>query len=530
MSPKYLITTKHLLNRDLFLQALQKAKLTGAETVTFEPDLKIWSDWRRDLKSIIEEATSFGFKCEYWLSPEDFLNFREELIDQKISVETLYASVFYSGVDILRQQLSSILAPTAAAKYRRLVLRPRSVEENWWPMIEKLSEHSALPIVDFDFAPYSANQPTSLTTPEVFEFVGQYNSKYSPYKAKRPEGLGFWDSRIEEGLELESFRSPDFELIYSSESKLESKSESAAANCKKISVVIPTHNAKYFLWSVLQHLYLQDRDKDSFEVIVVDDGGNDGALDYIQGAMKRAQWNWNFKYIYWPKPPAKNPQFPIHRAGHARNLGAYHAQGELLLFLDSDIITPPHFLDDLEASLARAEVIQYTRYHIRPNLSHAGVKYQLIDPEKDLYVEEPSYWGPFFESNDWNLIPNHWKYTCTYCLAMSKKHFQQAGRFRRTYSTYGFEDTEIGYQLAKLGLKFELNKLKTYHLTPFANNSLQLGRKYFRHQLLSRTAQIFYLNNLEPVLFTHFRGFMTGERSLWQSLKLLTTINSFKNH
>jgi GT2 family glycosyltransferase/carbonic anhydrase/acetyltransferase-like protein (isoleucine patch superfamily) len=93
------------------------------------------------------------------------------------------------------------------------------------------------------------------------------------------------------------------------------------------SIIIPSFNRATLLGEALESVFAQ-RWPD-FEVIVVDDGSTDGTMDYLQSLGGRA------KVLFQPN------QGP----GAARNLGARHASGTYLAFLDSDDIWFPWTLE-----------------------------------------------------------------------------------------------------------------------------------------------------------------------------------------
>jgi Glycosyl transferase family 2 len=84
------------------------------------------------------------------------------------------------------------------------------------------------------------------------------------------------------------------------------------------SVIIPTYNRAHLLPEALESVWRQAFS--DYEVIVVDDGSTDGTADYLRSLHKRvtviSQLNLG--------------------PGAARNLGAAHAKGHYLAFLDSD--------------------------------------------------------------------------------------------------------------------------------------------------------------------------------------------------
>ncbi|MFA4853735.1 MAG: glycosyltransferase [Candidatus Omnitrophota bacterium] len=90
-------------------------------------------------------------------------------------------------------------------------------------------------------------------------------------------------------------------------------------------IVVPTYNRKLKLRQCLDSLFAQIYPKDAFEIIVIDDGSNDGTKDMLEALSKI---NPNLRYfIQQHKGPAV-----------ARNLGIKYASAEIIGFTDSDCI------------------------------------------------------------------------------------------------------------------------------------------------------------------------------------------------
>lgn len=103
----------------------------------------------------------------------------------------------------------------------------------------------------------------------------------------------------------------------------------------KVSVVIPIYNEEKSIGECLASLGKQTY-KD-LEVIVVDDGSTDETIKSIRGAK-------SIKGIKILKQEHRGP-------GAARNLGAKHAKGEILVFVDADMTFEPDFIKKLTAPI-----------------------------------------------------------------------------------------------------------------------------------------------------------------------------------
>lgn len=103
------------------------------------------------------------------------------------------------------------------------------------------------------------------------------------------------------------------------------------------SIVIPLYNRPQEIDELLASLTLQQYT--SFEVIVVEDGSDKGARHMVESYQDRLDIR------YFEKQNEGQ--------GFARNYGFARAKGDYFIVFDSDIIVPPHYLQNAVAGIAR---------------------------------------------------------------------------------------------------------------------------------------------------------------------------------
>jgi glycosyltransferase involved in cell wall biosynthesis len=96
-----------------------------------------------------------------------------------------------------------------------------------------------------------------------------------------------------------------------------------------VSVIIPTFNRMNFLPEAVKSCL--DQSYDNLEIIIIDDGSNDGTEDMVS---KMLESTWPSDCVWYVKQ--KN-----HGASSARNHGLRIAQGDYIQFLDSDDLLMP---------------------------------------------------------------------------------------------------------------------------------------------------------------------------------------------
>jgi glycosyltransferase involved in cell wall biosynthesis len=113
-----------------------------------------------------------------------------------------------------------------------------------------------------------------------------------------------------------------------------------------VSVIITAHRKTEILATSLRFLADQSF-SGSWEVVLCDDGSDDGILALAQGIFAKGRAD-SFRYIWQPRLGE--------RRGQSRNNGLRYARGEIVLLVDGDLIVGPDFIRrHLEAHRQRSQ-------------------------------------------------------------------------------------------------------------------------------------------------------------------------------
>jgi glycosyltransferase involved in cell wall biosynthesis len=197
-----------------------------------------------------------------------------------------------------------------------------------------------------------------------------------------------------------------------------------------VSVILPTYNRLDRLQRVLKALENQAYPRDQFEVIVVSDGSSDGTREYMQ-ALK--------------SPLAITFLEQINQGvAVARNTGLARAAGDLVLFIDDDVVPAPQLMSE---HLCR---------HTRGTVVVLGPMLSPPDFEMKPWVR----WEQSMLMKQYDDMLNHrWEPTArqfyTGNTSLARKHILDAGGFDPHFRRA--EDVELAYRLAERGLHFVFN-------------------------------------------------------------------------
>ncbi len=198
---------------------------------------------------------------------------------------------------------------------------------------------------------------------------------------------------------------------------------------KKIeaTVVLPTFNRLPVLKECLSAL--SNQTTKSFEIILIDDCSTDGTGEYI----KKCDLN-NLRYIRLKK-----------RSGpyYARNLGIREAKGEIIIFIDSDVIVFPDFVED------------HIKIHKkRDDLAVQGMVKHVNNIKKfnmeNFYIPNALCLRTFITQN----------------ASIRRKYLIAVGGFDQFGDQMGYKDVDMGLKLMDLKLKwiYGIRSCKAFHI------------------------------------------------------------------
>ncbi|MEK6691947.1 MAG: glycosyltransferase [Nitrospirota bacterium] len=207
-------------------------------------------------------------------------------------------------------------------------------------------------------------------------------------------------------------------------------------------IVIPAYNSERTIARVIESCLNQTV---KGEVIVVDDGSDDSTAEIVK--------RYPVKYIYQENSgPAK-----------ARNTGWENANGEIILFTDSDCIPEKDWVGKMLG------------YHSRDNIYVVGGSYDITNPESLLA-----------RCIHQEILERHRKmsgevdYLGSFNLSYRRKILEELGGFNEEFRYASGEDNDLSYRVRKKGYKLIFDreiKVAHNHQTKF----FKYLKEQFRH-------------------------------------------------
>lgn len=196
-------------------------------------------------------------------------------------------------------------------------------------------------------------------------------------------------------------------------------------------VVIPTYNRSARLRALLRCFEQQSRDTLA-RVVVCDDGSSDDTEAVARSFEGR------LPMVY------ASQEDRGFRAGQARNLGIERAVGDVILFVDDDVLVRPDFVEQHLAAHARVDgpavAIGY-RHRTSDEVLEVPSREEIHSAEREDRLLELT--APIEQHE----TPWIYVYSCNFSVSRGGAEL----RFDEGFFGWGLEDTELGYRLFHSG-------------------------------------------------------------------------------
>jgi glycosyltransferase involved in cell wall biosynthesis len=191
-----------------------------------------------------------------------------------------------------------------------------------------------------------------------------------------------------------------------------------------VSVVIPTYNRLPILRRCLDALEHQQiaPPLERYEVVLVDDGSTDDTVGWLDAHA------------------TAYPHLRLIRQDHlgpaeGRNRGVEEARGDVIVFIDSDLVVTPTFL----MSHARALRRDWDQGGDRLSFTYGAV------------INTANFEDPTAEAH--KPTDHSWAYFATGNVAIDRDVLERSGLFDTSFRLYGWEDLELGERLRQMGVR-----------------------------------------------------------------------------
>lgn len=220
----------------------------------------------------------------------------------------------------------------------------------------------------------------------------------------------------------------------------------------KLSIIIPTKDRGDIFLQTLQHAVESIKHLDA-EVLIV----NDSKTTKINLPAKN-----NVRIL-------DNPKTGV---AAARNFGVKESSGELLLFLDDDILISKKSIDHV---LMLHDQIQDACFNLNWNYPPAlNASLEKSQFGRFMKAHQLTYFKGWYNDITWKdeaLFKS--KSVASFHLSILRKDFQKTKGYNEQFPHAGFEDYDFPLQLARAGISFYIDSRVTVHHNEADRSNLQ---------------------------------------------------------
>jgi glycosyltransferase involved in cell wall biosynthesis len=188
----------------------------------------------------------------------------------------------------------------------------------------------------------------------------------------------------------------------------------------RVSVIVPAHNAEGTIDRCLGALVHQTVPRESYEVIVVDDGSSDDTRARVR----------NHDGVRLLTQDHAGPAV-------ARNLGVKHTQGDIVLFTDSDCEPSEDWIEHMVAPFHDGDI--------------AGVKGAYLTRQREIMARFVQV--EYEDKYDRMVQEKYIDFVDTYAAGYRRDVFVDNGGFDTAFPVASVEDQEFSFRLARQGYR-----------------------------------------------------------------------------
>ena len=286
-----------------------------------------------------------------------------------------------------------------------------------------------------------------------------------------------------------------------SQSVLKISGESPLPQKYRVSIVMPTYNRAEILKQSITAIESQTYPVSDFELIVVDDGSNDGTNDFLLEYKNRTKLN--FKHL---RQENSGP-------AAARNRGIKSSEGNIVILIGDDMISKPDFIEN------------HTKFHNEwPQLSHACLgmvewpKDFDVDPLMDFITGEGGQ--QFGYEKAFSRDPDNlgFEFFWSSNISFKRDFILTHGLFNsHVFKHAMWEDIELGFRLHSAGLIIHLRK----ECMEFHNHKVSFREFSERQRMVG-----WYSHEVNKLGLPLGYSCDTYEKAKWYSREALTDIEN----
>jgi O-antigen biosynthesis protein len=275
-----------------------------------------------------------------------------------------------------------------------------------------------------------------------------------------------------------------------------------------VSIIIPTRNGLHHLKRLFNNFDILTG-YSNYEIIVVDNGSNDGTEEYLDSARSLL----NLRVI----KNKTNKSF-----SESNNIAARKAKGTYLLFLNNDVSPTWGWLNHLvNTALKEPKIGGVGAKLIYPykegfensyKIQHGGIGFQLED--NFIRPINVSNGAGFFESN--TKREEEKAGVTAACLLLEKKKFDEVDGFEEAY-WYGYEDVDLCLKLRENGYRNVINNAAVLYHFEFGTQNTQSDKIVSDYR---RKNMKIFKDKWQRKLYTKYWHSLLSEEDLYSNKRL----------